>query len=307
MGESLGTGLYLSKNTMDIYPTLMTPLHSKKDRVILPAQGAFRYDVQQDAFLFGDSAKIALGAKKGNLWTLSNSDGTLKGEGTFNVGPQLKGVNVKAAGYTQTRFPTVADSTNTEKMTFQLLAGINMPIPSKLLAVLQADISANSFDAQDINYTQAKSYTNTLAEFVNKPEDIASTVATMVSYRDLKLPAADNQFNFLFSELPMQWDADYQALFSTSKKLGLVSIDGQYISKQLESYIEFKMPSNDEDDRLHIYILSPNGSHYFFSYQQGILSINSSNAKFNEVLLGLKKKELSVKIKDELYLSLIHI
>jgi hypothetical protein len=74
-------------------------------------------------------------------------------------------------------------------------------------------------------------------------------------------------------------------------------VDGEVINRMVEGYVEFKMPTN-EDDRLYIYLKSPSEYYYFFGYKQGILSATSNNEKFNEALLGLKKKETTIKMDD---------
>ena len=63
----------------------------------------------------------------------------------------------------------------------------------------------------------------------------------------------------------------------------------------LTSYVEFKMPAN-EDDRFYIYIKSPNDNYYFFGYKQGILSMVSNNSTFTQILDGMKEKDRTVKL-----------
>jgi hypothetical protein len=63
----------------------------------------------------------------------------------------------------------------------------------------------------------------------------------------------------------------------------------------IEGFIEFKMPSN-EDDRLYIYLKSPSGYFYFIGFKQGIMDMTSDNPRFNEELLKMKKSELMVKL-----------
>jgi hypothetical protein len=65
----------------------------------------------------------------------------------------------------------------------------------------------------------------------------------------------------------------------------------------LEAYVEYKMPSN-EDDRLYLYIKSPSELFYFFGFKQGIMSITSNNPEFMDALGGMKSKELITKMDD---------
>ncbi len=290
-GVALSTGLFVSRETARVYPNIMMTA-SKRDRAILDVKGAFKYDYENDIFLFGDSSKVALGTQKGNLLTFNNADASIKGEGSFNLGPQLVGTNVKAAGH------AVASFEKTDDCTLELLAGVNIPLPESLMRIITADISSSSFNANDINYTKPEKYVNPLAEFYDDPVALKEATANMLSYRDLSMPKETNTYNFVFSELPMKWDADYQSFMSTSPKIGLVSVAGQNINKQIQAYIEFKMKSNGEDS-MYIYIKSPSDYYYFISYKNGIIGTTSSNNKYNQTILDLKKKELFPKVKGD--------
>ena len=52
------------------------------------------------------------------------------------------------------------------------------------------------------------------------------------------------------------------------------------------------------DDRCYIYIKSPSEYFYYFSYKGGIMSTVSNNTRYNDAVLGLKKKETVIKMKD---------
>ncbi len=52
------------------------------------------------------------------------------------------------------------------------------------------------------------------------------------------------------------------------------------------------------DDRFYIYISATPELWYFFGYQKGTMSVTSSDTKFNELLAGMKPKDLQVKMPD---------
>jgi hypothetical protein len=62
------------------------------------------------------------------------------------------------------------------------------------------------------------------------------------------------------------------------------------INKKVTAWIEFKMPSNN-DDRAYIYIKTANDFFYFFGYQKGVLGISSTNPKMEEEFNKIKPKE----------------
>ena len=111
------------------------------------------------------------------------------------------------------------------------------------------------------------------------------------------IPKKHNPYTFLFSKLKLKWDPDYQSFVTTKKTSGLATLNGKSINKKVTTYIEFKMPSSD-DDRLYIYIKSPSDLYYFFGFKQGILNVVSNNPTFMDTLNGLKGKEKVQKMKD---------
>jgi hypothetical protein len=97
-----------------------------------------------------------------------------------------------------------------------------------------------------------------------------------------------------FAKVPLIWNQSYQSFLSKDNKIALAHINGEYVGKMVDAFIEYKMPSNGED-RMYLYLKTPTENYYYFGYQQGILSVISNNPKFNQVITGMKKKELTVK------------
>lgn len=297
IGDPLRNGLYLSKEMARIYPSIMSPLYYRKDRPIIDIKGQFKYDLDKDAFVFGDSLRVSNRSLKGNRMLLLNVDGSLKVEGTFNLGTGLtNGVSIKAVGRAQTAFLPGTDKLY-DDVTAEFMAGILLEMPDKLKKILINDIKAASFDTDYINYTATDGfYEAAVAQWV----EAKKYGGTLTKLRNgfYELPKKSYDYTFLFGKLPMRWDFDYQSFVSKGSKVHLAYIDGEPINKMLECYVEFKMPSND-DDRVYVYIKSPSEYYYFFGYKQGVLNIGSNNQRFNDAVAGLKKKERIVKTKNE--------
>ncbi len=303
-GEPLKTGLYLSKESAQAYPRVMMPLSYRKDRPILETKGIFKYNKIRDIFYFGDSLKVADGALKGNLLTYANKEGKVTGEGELNIGSGLGYMSVKAAGRAETKFGTGGGEeieAITPEVKAQMMAGLDMIIPEKLLKIMITDLKSSSFDAKAIDYLNDEGYyERALAEFIPNIKDFNQSLNKMKNL-GLDLPKKYDDYEFFFSNLPMKWNADYQSFVTTQDKVGLCSVNGTPINRWLTCHVEFKMPSN-EDDRVYIYVKSPSEYYYFFGYKQGILSVVSNNVMFNDEILGMKKKDLTKKMDDgEIY------
>ncbi len=299
-GDPIRNGLYLSKESARIYPRVMMPLYYRKDRPIIDTRGHMKYNKEEDTFIFGDSTRVVANQIHGNILTFSNRDGSVKSEGTYNIGSGLtNGFVIKAVGRAETAYSTQKDTTSIPTfppVTAEFLAGVMMNIPEKLKKIVMTDLKANSFDVDYINYTSSdKYYEKALAQWV-KPEEYTDALAKLKS-GFFELPKKTLKQTFIFGKLPMKWDFDYQSFISTDEKIHLAYFDGESINKLLECYVEFKMPSND-DDRVYVYIKSPSDYFYFFGYKAGILSLTSNNNSFMEELTGMKPKELIVKSKE---------
>ena len=319
-GEPLKTGLYLSKETANIYPSVMMPLRYRKDRDIFPAKGVFKYDENTDEFIFGDSSKVISDQVIGNRFIFNNTTGDVSAEGKFNLGSGLKYISIATAGRAETVFPPELEPVPEKDpnimlaeedtlsifepefigppTTAELMAGINLIIPEALLKIMAGDFKNAGFDGQNIVYlTDINFYKKAIAELFPDNKDMTEAVNGM-NTGVLEIPKKYNEFTLLFSKLKLKWDPEYQSFLTTTKKSGLVSINGEPIGKMITCYVECKMPTTEGDDRLYIYLKSPNELYYYFGFKQGILSVVSNNVKLMEELEKLKAKDLIMKMSD---------
>ncbi len=303
-GQPLETGLFLSKESARTYPRIMQPLFFRKDRPLLPiSKGYLLYDEEKDQFILGDSAKVFTDSRVGNLLTFDNRSGKINMEGRFNIGSGLEYVSVAAAGQARTTFGEVTIDTllGTRSMdsevALEVLSGIKIILPEKLLQIMATDFKSSTFDARPIPFlNDLNFYKKALAELFPNTEATRKAISDL-NFGSLVLPKPHNDFTFFFGKTPLKWYPDYQSFLTTRLKLPLVSIGGESINSQVDGYLEFRMPTN-EDDRLYVYLKSPSGLYYFFGYKQGVLSMVSNNTRFMDELLAMKESDLIVKMPD---------
>ncbi len=317
-GEPLATGFFLSKETAEIYPRVMMPLFFRKDRPILPVKGIFKYNPEKDYFIFGDSIRIQTQSIRGNQLTFWNGSGKLEGKGRFNLGTGLNYVSIDASGVIESRYEEVVnqdemiisdtmslipslgqqeEGVQRYEIDAEFMSGVQLIVPDKLLRIMMNDIESMSFDAKPIVYlTELDFYREALMNLLPPGTEAKEALATLGN-GILDIPKKVNPYTFLFSKIPMKWDAEYQSFVSKEDKIGVVSVAGEPLNKMLEAYVEYKMPSN-EDDRLYLYIKSPSELFYFFGFKQGIMSITSNNPEFMDALGAMKSKELITKMDD---------
>ena len=301
-GEPLFTGIYISKENNGAYPRVMMPLTFRKDRQIIDARGIFKYNAKTDELTFGDSNRILGNAPNGNKLVYNNKNSTVTAEGKLGIGSGLQYIKLLTAGRAKTTFlkpPVVKNDSTVAKsapLTLEVMAGIDMMVPEKLLKIMLNDIQAGSFNDSDIDYNKDDFSEHALTEFISDKEDYAKVLANMKN-KTLELSDKYNKFNIVFSRIQMKWNQETQSLISSAKKADLNSIGGVNINKNVTALVEFRMPSN-EDDRSYIYIKSGNDVFYFFGYQRGILSMTSNNPKLEEEFNKTKPKDRIKKMPD---------
>ncbi len=294
--DPLHTGIFLSKEQGGMYPRIMLPLYARVDRPILPCDdGVFKYDEKNDAYVFGDSSKILGKSMTGHKMVFDNKTREVVGEGKIGIGSGLNYISVAAAGKLKTSYNTT--DTSGFALTGEFMSGITFQLPAKLYEIFLADIRANSFDAPDAPMAkEAAFYRQALPEFIPDPLEQQQAANGLIA-NTLAIPKKDNKFSIFLGKMNYRWNDEYQSFISLDDRIPLLCINGEQVGKMVQGFVEYKMPSN-EDDRMYVY-LRPNADQwYFFGYQGGVLNCVSSSTKFMDALIGMKAKEKIFKMPD---------
>lgn len=292
-GEVLHTGIFIGKETQQTYSSVLMPLLFKKDRSIFNAEGVFQFRPEEDAFVFGDSIRLAHPLAKGNQMILSRQDASLNATGQFNICPNIRGAKLKVLGQMKTGF-RAAQLTKPELEQTDLnahwVAAFYLGFPKHLQKVLLADILKSNIDAPALAHQNPKVYTTALAHLMpagNKRDKAISQFQNRgIFHPDFGKEAP----SFLLSELKMKWQPIHQSFVLTNNEVGISSVEGQVFQKKLHALLEFHQPSNG-DDRFCFYLESKSNYFYYFHYKKGILHICSDNPAFKEAFKKLNKAD----------------
>ena len=292
-GKRLEVGIRIQYDSTEIYPLVMTAPVSQRDIEVFDAVGIIQPDNLAKVFRFGDADKIIKGAKRGNMVTFRNADGKVTTEGIYNMGQDLKGLNVKTAGKSIMYF-------DQNKIEMNLMLGLGFQIPDKLMSIMIRDLETNSFDVPEANY-EGDYFQNALAEFVPNDKDLEKVNKELEQFNRLFLPKEiTNQYSIIFGQLAMVWNPEVQSFLSKGSTLGLAYINQTPISKQTKAHVEFRMTRQRRE--MNVYIESSSRNYYYFNYQikegKGVVSIFSNNTDFMNTYNSMKKKELQFKTAD---------
>lgn len=292
-GKRLEVGIRIQYDSTEIYPLVMTAPVSQRDIEVFDAVGIIQPDNLAKVFRFGDADKIIKGAKRGNMVTFRNADGKVTTEGIYNMGQDLKGLNVKTAGKSIMYF-------DQNKIEMNLMLGLGFQIPDKLMSIMIRDLETNSFDVPEANY-EGDYFQNALAEFVPNDKDLEKVNKELEQFNRLFLPKEiTNQYSIIFGQLAMVWNPEVQSFLSKGSTLGLAYINQTPISKQTKAHVEFRMTRQRRE--MNVYIESSSRNYYYFNYQikegKGVVGIFSNNTDFMNTYNSMKKKELQFKTAD---------
>jgi len=299
-GAPIRTGIFLSKESAVAYPSVMQPLLFRKDRPIIDVRGQFKYDKSSDAFIFGDSLKLAGAVRKGNMLKFHNQTAEMEAEGVMNLCPKIQPfIPMKTVGRINTKFKTKESDQRWNEIpepevVAHVMSGISLPIPKAMMDQMAVDFRSSTFDAKKPDYSKDDFYSYAVSEFTKKESQYEDALQYL-GENTIDIPKAVDRWSFILGKMEMKWDADYQSFVSKPGKVALVSIGGSAINIMIDVFVEYKMTTN-EDDRLYVYLKSPSGLHYFFGYQGEVLNVTSDNARFMKPLNEMKDKDRIIKL-----------
>jgi hypothetical protein len=294
-GNTLFTGIYLSKETKQNYAALLMPKEFKKDRPIFEAPGVIRYDLANDAFVFGDAARLRDEKMSGNQLTFACQTATLVANGKFDICPNLEGINLQIFGQMQTGFPAAQlneISLANSDISTNWAATFSPGFSKSLQKILLADLMTNNADRTTINKYKKETYESLITHLIPAGPKRDAAYHQLVNAGALTTDFGKETPFFLLTELAMEWNDDLASFVLKNNEIGVAALNGQKLAKKLPGYLEFHYPGN-ELDKMKLYIESGD-YYYYFGFQKGLLSINSNNPEFQA---AFKKMEKSNKIK----------
>ncbi|MCP9235200.1 hypothetical protein [Lewinella sp. JB7] len=179
----------------------------------------------------------------------------------------------------------------------ELMAVIDLILPERLVQIMATDIISGGYSAAPLGINARVPFATAgiNALFPAGPDRERALAGLAADAVDL--PPTINRHTFLFSDMKMRWNTDYQSFVSTETLNGLASIGGQGVSRRIESYLEVKMTTGG-DDRLYLFIKSPSETYYFFGFKDGILNLVSNNNSFMNAFRELKPKDVVLEMED---------
>ncbi len=276
-GSKLHVGLFVNSDSAHVYPTVMGMPVRRRDTKIFNASGVLKHVKGSKEFVFGDSSKVIMGERRGNILKVDETTGKVTTQGQYNFDEGFKGdIGMKTAG--------VATIKNGIAK-FDLVAGLDIPLPEKLLTIIATDLYGFGDELPDIEVSD-NHIEQSMAEFIEDNKKLTKLIEDYNNTLYITLPK-ENEFPFFFSKLPLKWNENTYSF--TSKAVGISSINGRPVEKIVNCLFEVKMLSTNHS--MTMYIDSPSDDWYYIHYKNGIITTLSSNEEYSNAVLEGKKKD----------------
>jgi hypothetical protein len=92
----------------------------------------------------------------------------------------------------------------------------------------------------------------------------------------------------VFNELELKWNDETNS-YRSYGKIGIGSINGVQINKQVNGFFELQMKRSG--DIMDFYLDIDNRTYYYFGYTRGVMQTLSSNRKYNETIMNMKVRD----------------
>ena len=292
-GDSLYVGMFLSIDSMGLYPCIMDPKMGSKDPSIFQTKGIMRYDKIQKAYLFGDSSRVMGASESGKLMTVIEPSSRVNVSGKMDFGNGFNKEDLPS--FTMDCNGDFHFFTNKEtELKIDMSALVKFYIPEALLKVLESTFSNNRDQEDQILYTSVK---NTrlpmrLKDYINNEAEFTKIWEKATNENILNLPAT-LKHSFFFSDLSLQW-TDITESFVSRGKIGLSTLNGKHIGISAKGAMEMQMDPA-RGDVLTFYLEKNDGNWVYFRYTNGIVETCSNITDYDNALNGLKKKDTKVK------------
>jgi hypothetical protein len=294
-GEANGiaAAFTVTTDSTRVYTTFASPLKSRLDSQVLPADGFMFYDKATKEYRISNKEKLVERSLPGNYLSLSTSDCNLEGEGVMNFGGDFGQVEIKTFGHGK-------QNIKKNDFAFETLLSFNFFFSEDALTVMSKDmISFQGLNPVDYATPLAE---KGLQEFLGKVE-AEKLIQQITLYNEVKKTPEALRKTLFFTDVKFIWNKDTRS-FTSYGPIGLGNIGKDQVNKYVEGKIE--IVRKRAADEINIYLELEEDKWYFFTYTRGNLLAVSSNDKFNTTIEELKadKRKQSVKGMPNYYFNI---
>jgi hypothetical protein len=284
--RKLTSCIYLTADSMGVYPSFLTTKRRINDIPVLEANGLLTFNQRTGYYEITDSAKVANPEKEGNFLSLHRKVCIALGEGKMDLGGSFGQVKLSPVGF-------VSYNLDTWQANLEIMLGVDFFFNDMALDKM-ASLINDAYSLPPVN-TTSKEYQRSMKELVGliQRDRLMNDFSLLGGFSNVP---SEMEHTLFFSDLKMKWNNNQKA-WQSDGKIGLGNIKNKQINKMLDGYVEIKKMKNG--DILNIYLEIDPKNWYFFTYTRGTLKTISSDNDYNNAVTNLKDKYRKSPVKDE--------
>jgi hypothetical protein len=253
----------------DLVPSFLSPLKTT-DKPVLTKNGTLLYDTVRKSYIIEPSEKLA----EDDELIFNTQDCSLKLYGTPDF-------NLNLGRVIWDNFGTLYHTYNENSTLFDGVINMKFFFDEKAMKLFYDAVEGASGNGAEQNTDKFLNYLYAKLP-VLEAERLEREITTYGSYR--KLPS-ELEKTILFSDVKMQWDETSRSFVSTGK-LGIAAIEQGQINKYVDGTMQ--IIKSRKGDVINLYVETGSRDWYFFSYNDGLMQVLSSNMDFNDIITNLK-------------------
>jgi len=290
-GNDIAVGIILRTtsdiDSLGIYPTFLSSLENKRDRVLFTTSGVLNYNEDASEYRIASQDKLINRNEKGNYISLHTKSCSMNGDGVINLHVNLPDVEFKPTG-------TVNYNASTGTTTMNVSGGLDFYYDEKALE-MNADKILETEELSGIDFN-----TITLEQAIKEDIDEKTAEKIKSDYTlkgEVKKIPKQMQKPFYFTNVRFTWD-DRSKSFLSKDITGIVSMGSKAIFKDFTVKMAIQYSVEDKKqkgrgDKLSYMIELPGAKHYFYHFERiqkdTKLQVFTNDKLLQEYILALKE------------------
>ncbi|MBN1117543.1 MAG: hypothetical protein JXA77_10080 [Bacteroidales bacterium] len=281
--KNIYSGLFVYYDSVHVYPSFLTGRKNYSDRQLIKTSGYLHYDKASHLYKIGSKEKINDFTLSQDYLSLHREDCKMYGEGNIDLGENLGQVKL-------TTYGNFKHDLNEKLTELDVIMGIDFYISDHMINLVGNEIDSfpNIFP---VDLTRSV-YKKTMNAWLTEPvaQKIQDELNLFGTIKDLPSPL---KHTILLNQLKLVWNNNTNSYQSVGK-IGIASINGIQINKQLEGFFELRLKRSG--DIMDLYLQLDRRNYYYFGYTRGIMQTLSHNKEYVETIMNMKLKERKLKV-----------
>ena len=272
------SNLFLFYDSVHIYPAFFTNRKFHSDQPILSAGEYLYYSKAQKMYKIGSKEKINDFSLPEPYMNLQREDCMLYGEGPINLGENLGQVKLKTFG-------SVNHNLNTHQTAFKIMMGIDFFIEQEYINYVGNEIdSMPKLAATDLKDQLLVKSMKAMAGTT----EYQAMMDELTLFGTVKEMPAGLVRTLLLNEVNLVWNDESNSYQSTGP-IGIASINGIQINKQVEGFIELQIKRSG--DIFDIYLQPDPRTFFYFGYTRGVMQVLTGDQAQMQRIMDMKPRD----------------